>query len=223
MLKELLTSTAVVLALASPAYAGSSDASAAGQGAQSQAVQSENPCNPCAAAKETQGDNPCAAANSCAAAKPETPCAPDAANADANADATAAETTVGTAIAAQSEDEALVETLIGMPVANDRDEEVGEVHDVLFTKDGSMSALVLSVGGFLGIGDKLVALPWDAVDVRYDEERVLIAETRDELNAAPPFQTLDQAQAEAQALEVQQEQQQEMQENLEMEDQSQQN
>ncbi|MDX1425078.1 MAG: hypothetical protein R3322_18160, partial [Kiloniellales bacterium] len=59
----------------------------------------------------------------------------------------------------------------------------------------------------------------DAVDVRYDEERVLIAETRDELNAAPPFQTLDQAEAEAQALEVQQEQRQEMQESLQMENQ----
>jgi hypothetical protein len=111
-----------------------------------------------------------------------------------------------------------METLIDMAVTNPQDEEVGEVQDVLFTTDGNISGVVLSVGGFLGIGDKLVALPWNAVELQYDEKRMRIAATKDELDAAPPFKTLEQAKAEEQALEVQQEQKQQTEQNLQIQE-----
>jgi sporulation protein YlmC with PRC-barrel domain len=200
MLKELLTTTAVVLALTSPTYAGSTATSANGE---TQISQTENPCNPCAASNDEQSDNPCAAVNPCAAAKGENPCNPCA--------AASTEAQEGDVIAVQSEEEARMDKLIGMSVSNSLEEDVGEVQDVLFNKDGSITGVVLSVGGFLGIGDKLVALPWDAVEVQYEEDVVLITATREQLEAAPPFKTLEEVQAEEEAQRAVEQQQQQMQ------------
>jgi sporulation protein YlmC with PRC-barrel domain len=203
MLKELLTTTAVVLALTSPAYAGSTATSATSANGETQISQTENPCNPCAASNDGQSDNPCAAVNPCAAAKGENPCNPCA--------AASTEAQEGDVIAVQSEEEARMDKLIGMSVSNSLEEDVGEVQDVLFNKDGSITGVVLSVGGFLGIGDKLVALPWDAVEVQYEEDVVLITATREQLEAAPPFKTLEEVQAEEEAQRAVEQQQQQMQ------------
>ena len=46
-------------------------------------------------------------------------------------------------------------------VYNDRDERIGTVDDLIVGQDGRISEAVLSVGGFLGIGAKLVAVPYN--------------------------------------------------------------
>ena len=189
MLKELLTSSAIVLALASPAYAGSTEPTAD----QSQATQSEN-------SAAEQADIPSATANPCAAAAQEEPNSSDAANMP--------EASGGDVIAVQSEEDGRMTDLIGMSVTNPQGEEVGDVQDVLFTKDGSISGVVLSVGGFLGIGDKLVALPWDTVEVNYEEDVALIDMAKDQLETAPPFKTLEEVVAEEEAAKAQQQMQQ---------------
>jgi sporulation protein YlmC with PRC-barrel domain len=43
------------------------------------------------------------------------------------------------------------------------DEKIGEISDVLVAKDGKIDAFIVSVGGFLGIGEKHVAVPFNAV------------------------------------------------------------
>jgi sporulation protein YlmC with PRC-barrel domain len=43
------------------------------------------------------------------------------------------------------------------------DEKIGEISDVLVGKDGTISAFIVSVGGFIGIGEKHVAVPFNAV------------------------------------------------------------
>jgi hypothetical protein len=50
--------------------------------------------------------------------------------------------------------------IIGFAVHNDRDERIGTVDDLIVGPDGRISAAVLSVGGFLGLGAKLVAMPY---------------------------------------------------------------
>ncbi len=48
-------------------------------------------------------------------------------------------------------------------VYDQADEKIGEISDALVAKDGKIDAFIVSVGGFLGIGEKHVAVPFDAV------------------------------------------------------------
>lgn len=50
-------------------------------------------------------------------------------------------------------------------VYDPKDSKIGEIKDVLIDKSGRVSSLIISVGGFLGAGEKDVAVPFDAVHV----------------------------------------------------------
>jgi hypothetical protein len=56
--------------------------------------------------------------------------------------------------------------IVGATVYNDGDERIGTISDLIVTPDGRISEAVLSVGGFLGIGAKLVGVPYDRL--RFD-------------------------------------------------------
>jgi sporulation protein YlmC with PRC-barrel domain len=64
---------------------------------------------------------------------------------------------------------------------------IGEIKDVLLSKDGKVSALVTGVGGFLGMGEKDVAVPFDAVKhtVKDGKAYLTLDTTKDALKAAP--------------------------------------
>ena len=51
--------------------------------------------------------------------------------------------------------------LSGVEIYNDRNEEIGEISEVLIDRDGSVKAVVISVGGFLGMGERNVAVPFE--------------------------------------------------------------
>jgi sporulation protein YlmC with PRC-barrel domain len=51
----------------------------------------------------------------------------------------------------------------GLNVYNDNNESVGSINDLLMDKSGSVKAAVISVGGFLGVGARLVAVPFDKI------------------------------------------------------------
>jgi sporulation protein YlmC with PRC-barrel domain len=53
--------------------------------------------------------------------------------------------------------------LVGLSVYNDKNESVGSINDMLTDKDGKIVAVVIGVGGFLGVGEHLVAVPFDKV------------------------------------------------------------
>jgi len=53
--------------------------------------------------------------------------------------------------------------LVGLNVYNDSNESIGSVNDLLTDKSGDIKAVVIGVGGFLGIGEHLVAVPIDKV------------------------------------------------------------
>jgi sporulation protein YlmC with PRC-barrel domain len=53
--------------------------------------------------------------------------------------------------------------LVGLSVYNAKNENVGSIGDLLTDKSGSIKAAVISVGGFLGVGSRLVAVPFDKV------------------------------------------------------------
>src|SRR5436305_110871 len=64
---------------------------------------------------------------------------------------------------------------------------IGDVKDVLLASDGKVSALIVGVGGFLGMGEKDVAVPFDAIKHATRDNKVYLTmdATKDELKAAP--------------------------------------
>jgi sporulation protein YlmC with PRC-barrel domain len=53
--------------------------------------------------------------------------------------------------------------LVGLNVYNDSNESLGSINDLLADKSGDIKAVVIGVGGFLGVGEHLVAVPMDKV------------------------------------------------------------
>src|SRR5947209_12460590 len=53
--------------------------------------------------------------------------------------------------------------MAGLSVYNDKNESVGSINDLLTDKSGNIKAVVIGVGGFLGVGEHLVAVPFDKV------------------------------------------------------------
>jgi PRC-barrel domain len=102
------------------------------------------------------------------------------------------------------------EEVIGKEVVNVMDEEVGTIADLVMDQEQKLVGVVLSVGGFLGIGDKWVAIPVDQIDFPTAEQpaRLLVAVTEEQLKNAPDFVTRDVVEAEQAAAEAQQQMQQ---------------
>jgi hypothetical protein len=102
------------------------------------------------------------------------------------------------------------EEVIGKDVVNVMDEKVGTIADLVMDQDQKLVGVVLSVGGFLGIGEKWVAIPVDQIDFPTDEQpaRLLAAVTEEQLKNAPDFVTRDVVEAEQAAAEAQQQMQQ---------------
>lgn len=82
-----------------------------------------------------------------------------------------------------------IKNFVGKEITNEQNEKIGDVNDVLFDETGKISIVVLGVGGFLGVGEKHVAVPYESL--RYTEKdgaRALsIAVTKGQLQNAPAF------------------------------------
>jgi sporulation protein YlmC with PRC-barrel domain len=77
--------------------------------------------------------------------------------------------------------------LIGSSVYNDQAVSVGAVDDLIMTSDDKVVMAVVSVGGFLGIGSKLVAVPFHDLTTGADGKTVMQGASKDSLNALPNF------------------------------------
>ncbi|RUO20402.1 hypothetical protein CWE08_08000 [Aliidiomarina iranensis] len=79
--------------------------------------------------------------------------------------------------------------LIGMDVHTKGNESIGSVDDLIIDEDGQVVAIVVSVGGFLGMGQKAIAISWDNVTRTgpADDQELHADVTRDALKAAPEF------------------------------------
>jgi hypothetical protein len=80
--------------------------------------------------------------------------------------------------------------LLTESIKNAANETIGDINDVLISGDGKVSAVIVGVGGFLGMGEKNVALPYDqlgfAKDVG-DDLVVTISATKESLETAPEY------------------------------------
>jgi sporulation protein YlmC with PRC-barrel domain len=79
-------------------------------------------------------------------------------------------------------------TLVGTNVYNSEGETLGDIKEVMLDVDlGRVAYAVLSFGGFLGMGDKLFAIPFEALRIDQRNERVILDVPREKLENAPGF------------------------------------
>ena len=100
--------------------------------------------------------------------------------------------------------------VIGKDVVNANDEAVSTIADLVMDPEQKLVGVVLAVGGFLGIGEKWVAVPVEQIDFPTDEQpaRLQIQVTTEQLQNAPDFVTKETAQAQQEADQAQQQMQQ---------------
>ena len=77
--------------------------------------------------------------------------------------------------------------LIGLTLRNNANESIGSIDDVIVDRDGRVRQVVVSVGGFLGIGEHKVAIAWD--QLRFDQARdvAMVNLSKDQLRAMPEY------------------------------------
>jgi sporulation protein YlmC with PRC-barrel domain len=79
-------------------------------------------------------------------------------------------------------------TLLGEEVYGNEDEYLGEIKEFMLEMDtGKVAYAVLSFGGFLGLGEKLFAVPWNALKLDTVNKRFVLNADKDRLKNAPGF------------------------------------
>lgn len=83
--------------------------------------------------------------------------------------------------------------LIGHNVTNPDGENVGDINQLIVSRDGNFEGVIIGVGGFLGIGEKNVGVRFDALNISEDPESddlvITMDQTKDALEQAPAFVT----------------------------------
>ena len=80
------------------------------------------------------------------------------------------------------------DTLIGERVANGADEDLGDIKEIMLDmQTGQVAYAVLAFGGFLGMGEKLFAVPWQALHLDTANKRFVLNVEKERLKTAPGF------------------------------------
>ncbi|MDQ6647862.1 MAG: PRC-barrel domain-containing protein [Pseudomonadota bacterium] len=79
-------------------------------------------------------------------------------------------------------------TLTGDTIKNPQGESLGDLKDIMIdTESGEVAYAVLSVGGLLGMGDKLFAVPWESLVVDGENKTLVLNVSKKRLEDAPGF------------------------------------
>jgi sporulation protein YlmC with PRC-barrel domain len=111
----------------------------------------------------------------------------------------------------QAENQISVSDFMGQAIYTADNQSIGDINDLLVQDGGGVVAAVVGVGGFLGIGEKNVAIPFDKITITREggegqssaeqaadaEVRLTTTETAESLRNAPEFRTLDDQAADA--------------------------
>lgn len=110
----------------------------------------------------------------------------------------------GTFMTEQAGDQIRSDQLIGSDIVNRSEESIGKIDELLLNQEGQVVGIIVGVGGFLGMGEKHVALAWEAVEITRGEEgsgtyQVRATVDKAALENAEAFKTEEKQQAEQQA------------------------
>ena len=183
-MKRLLLTSSLIAATVVPAYAGT-EANLSGSANTSAEV-------------TTQGADVSADASAMGDAKAATtPLMPATeepntaeSNSDAKLDATLNAEADGPAMEPLDMNEITAAALTGAPAYDAKDEHIGEVSEVIVNTNGAVEALIVDVGGFLGLGEKPVELPMSDLMILEAEGdlRVSTRMSQDQLDGLPEYQ-----------------------------------
>lgn len=83
--------------------------------------------------------------------------------------------------------------LVGKSVYNTANERIGEVNELILDREGKVAAALIGVGGFLGIGERQVAVNYSALQMNTasDGMRIVVNADRNQLQQAPAFRSPD--------------------------------
>ena len=87
-------------------------------------------------------------------------------------------------------DEMRASKLIGTKVVNTANETIGDINEIVLGKDGKVAAVIIGVGGFLGMGEREVAVNFESLRMSRDSNNNLILTantTKDALKGAPEW------------------------------------
>lgn len=104
--------------------------------------------------------------------------------------------TTGTQWYSRQADDMRVSKLIGTKVVNAANETVGDVNEIVLTQDGKVAAVILGVGGFLGMGEREVAISFSSIKMSRDQSNNLVLTvnaTKESLKDAPAWRWGDNA------------------------------
>ncbi|SET57446.1 PRC-barrel domain-containing protein [Paracoccus homiensis] len=177
-MRKLLLTTAFALPLSmTAAYAQDTAADPAATAADESSAQMDSTAMPEAGAEETT----------------------DADAAAAEQEAMAQEVAASGKVAQQqAANELRLDWITDATVTSPDGEGIGDINDLIVDgESGSMIAAVIGVGGFLGIGEKQIAVPWETLTVNYDAQEITSELTKDEADAAPEYVFRDQESAPA--------------------------
>jgi hypothetical protein len=87
-------------------------------------------------------------------------------------------------------DETRASKLIGTKVVNAANETIGDINEIVLGKDGKVAAMIIGVGGFLGMGEREVAVNFESLRMSRDSSGNLVLAvnaTKDQLKGAPEW------------------------------------
>ena len=93
-------------------------------------------------------------------------------------------------VTAQPANQSLARVFLGATVTNPEGQTVGDINDLMFDRAGSISTVVIGVGGFLGMGEKIIAVPFTALTMGSDTNgarTITLKASKDALKLAPTF------------------------------------
>ena len=102
----------------------------------------------------------------------------------------AAPAVAGAYATAQSATDWRSSKVLGLNVYNAKSEKIGDINDLIIGSNGTITHAIVGVGGFLGMGEKNVAIPFSSVKMmrdKYGKPSAMVDSTKEALQAAPLF------------------------------------
>ncbi|SDF49084.1 PRC-barrel domain-containing protein [Limimonas halophila] len=183
--KELLLASTMAAVLVTPFYTVASANS--GTSAETAAAEETGNGQSVSEASETEQDK--GSADETGATEGETTGGESGASATGEADAGSAAGAGGGQFLESAQGDVLSgEQLVGMEVVASNGDSLGTVTDILLQQDGTLNGVVISSGGFLGIGEKQVGVRWDSASMSVAENKLQTGLSQQDIQDAPAYE-----------------------------------